>query len=430
MKNARSAAFDVLYKIEYEGAYTNIALKDEFLAHEFDERDKRLISAIVYGCVRYKLRLDYIISNFSSVKLKKISEKILIILRMGVFQIMFLDKVPDSAAVNEQVKLAVKMQYKSKGFVNAVLRSVSREKENIKYDSLSVKYSYPEELIEFFEGEFSDTEKLLSALNQEKKIAIRVNSKKTTKDELLCLLEERGIRAERSEVKNALIISGEDFTNLDLYNDGLFTVQGLSSILAVDALCVREGDFCIDMCAAPGAKSTYIGETAKEVLSFDIHPHKAELIKKNAERMGLLNIKAEARDSSVTDNSLLEKADRVLCDVPCAGLGIISKKPDIKYSYTKEGHKELKELQLKILKAGASYVKKGGILVYSTCSLGNFENIDNVNKFLEENKDFELESIEDILPESLVCDTAKKGYINIFPEGEYDGFFIARMRKQ
>lgn len=429
MKNARSAAFDVLYKIEYEGAYTNIALKDEFLAHGFDERDKRLISAIVYGCVRYKLRLDYVISRFSSVKIKKISEKILIILRMGVFQIMFLDKVPDSAAVNEQVKLAQKMQYKSKGFVNALLRSVSREKESIKYNSLSAFYSYPEELLEFFKAEFSDAEKLMEALNKEKKITIRVNQKKTSADELLCLLEERGIKASKCEIKNALIISGEDFTNLDLYKEGLFTVQGLSSILAVDALEVKEDNFCIDMCAAPGAKSTYIGETAKEVLSFDIHPHKAELIKKNAERMGLLNIKAEARDSSVADSALIKKADRVLCDVPCAGLGIISKKPDIKYSYTKEGHKELKELQQRILRAGAAYVKKGGILVYSTCSLGDFENIDNVNKFLEENDGFVLESIEDILPESLLCESAKKGYINIFPEGEYDGFFIAKMRK-
>ena len=138
--------------------------------------------------------------------------------------------------------------------------------------------------------------------------------------------------------------------------------------------------------------------------------------------MGLLNIKAEARDSSVIDSALFEKADRVLCDVPCAGLGIISKKPDIKYSYTKEGHK--------VLKAGASYVKKGGVLVYSTCSLGNFENIDNVNKFLEENKDFILESIEDILPESLKNESAKRGYINIFPEGEYDGFFIAKLRRR
>lgn len=427
-KSARSASFDVLYKIECEKAYLNIALKEELASNEFSPKDLRLISALVYGCVRYKLKLDYVISKFSSVKLKKISDKVLICLRLGIYQILFMDKIPESAAVNESVKICAKVAFKSKGFVNGVLRSVIRNKDKIKYpNDLSVLYSYPEELVEFFASEFENSEEILKSLNTEKEITVRIKDKLNL-DEVIKMLEERGVRAKKTPLENALAISGTDIKNLDLYKEGLLTVQGLSSILAVDVLDVKEGDTVFDMCAAPGGKTCYAAEKAKTVTAFDIHSHKCELILKNAKRLGLKNVSAYVKDASVFDESLDKKADRVLCDVPCAGLGIISKKPDIKYSYTKAGQEELSSLQLEILKTCSRYVKKGGYLVYSTCSMGKKENIANINEFLK-NKDFALVDITKYIPKELGCDTLKDGYINVMPDENFDGFFICKMQR-
>ncbi len=431
-KNARMAAFNVLYKIECEKAYLNIALKEELSSGEISDKDARLASALVYGCVRYKLKLDYIISKFSSVKLKKLSDKIIICLRLGIYQLLFMDKIPESAAVNESVKICTKLAFKSKGFVNGILRSIVREKENIKYpDDLSFIYSYPRELTEYFKAEFENYEEILKNLNCEKDITIRVNTEKTTAYELKNMLEERGIKAKSTPLSNALAIGGVDISNLDLYKEGFFSVQGLSSIMAVDVMDIKKGECIFDMCAAPGGKSCYIAEkTGKNgnVHSFDVHPHKCELILKNALRLGLCNIKADVRDSSVFDKELSGKADRVLCDVPCAGLGIISKKPDIKYSYTKQGHDELAELQLKILKACSKYVKKGGVLVYSTCSMGRKENISNIEEFLKCGS-FETVSIKEYIPDCIDQKTAELGYINVMPENNFDGFFICKMKR-
>ena len=434
--NPRYAAFLALHKIEYENSYVNIELKETLLKNRFSSADKRLISNIIYGCVRYKIRLDYVISLFSSVKIKKISDKVLLILRMGIYQMMFLERIPASAAVNESVKICAKVAYKSKAFVNALLRKASNEIGNITYpkeDFLSVYYSYPKELTDFFAAEFKENcENVLKALNCESKISIRANLNKTTVNDLKNLLEMRGIKSEDAPLSNALFISGADITNLDLYKDGYFTVQGLSSMLAVDAMKIKKGMCVFDMCAAPGGKSAYIAEktgTGGEVFSFDIHEHKVRLINKNAQRMGLSNIKAFLKNSAEYDGNLLNRADAVLADVPCAGLGIISKKPDIKYSYSKEGQKELAKLQLEILKNCSKYVKKGGTLVYSTCSMGSTENINNIKEFLK-NSDFECESISDCLPDDLKSETSGKGYINILPHNGFDGFFICRMVKK
>lgn len=431
-KSARMAAFNVLYKTEYEKAYLNIALKEELSTSSLDERDMRLASALVYGCVRYKLRLDYVIGLFSAVKLKKLSPKVRMILHLGIYQLLFMEKIPASAAVNECVKICEKLAYKSKGFVNGVLRSIIREKETINYPAdWSVVYSYPEELIGYFKGEFKNTEEILCELNREREITVRVNGSVTTTEKLKADLDAVGIRAKNTPLSNALAIGGADITNLDLYKSGAFAVQGLSSILAVDVLDAKEGETVLDMCAAPGGKTCYIaekvGDTGK-VFAFDIHEHKCDLILKNAKRMGFSNVSAKAWDSSAKDDLLVLSADRVLCDVPCMGLGIISKKPDIKYSFTKEGLEELTQLQLKILKTCSAYVKKGGYLVYSTCSMGKKENTDNINKFLADGG-FETVSIERYIPDELSCETLKEGYINVMPKGSFDGFFICKMKR-
>lgn len=435
-KNARMAAFEALCKIEEENAYVNAQVKETLAKYTFSPQDKRLVSNLIYGCVRYKMRLDYIISQFSSVKLRKISVKVLVILRMGIYQMIYLSKIPKSAAVNESVKICAKTAYKSKAFVNALLRRAANEAENVKYpkdDYLSVYYSYPKELTDFFESEFGENaENILKELNCEKPITIRVNLQKTTTDKLCLLLSERNIKYEKTPHENALFISGTDIANSDLYNDGLFTVQGLSSMIAVEALEIKENMCVMDVCAAPGGKSTYIAEKTGEngcVYSFDIHEHKIDIIKKNAERMGYKNIICALNDASALNENLVNKADAVLADVPCMGLGIISKKPDIKYAYSQTAQNEISSLQFEILKNCASYVKAGGTLVYSTCSMGKKENLENIEKFLKMHDDFELKDITNCLPDSLKKD-CRGAYINIMPHGGYDGFFVCAMRKK
>lgn len=433
LKNPRAAAVEVLLKIENEGAYVNIALKEELLKNRFKDADKRLLTAIVYGCVRYKLKIDYVIAEFSSVRIKKLSDKVLAILRVAVCQMLFLTKVPRSAAVNESVKLATKLAYKSRGFVNAVLRRVANELDGIEFKDISVDLSYPPELSEYFLKSFENGKKIMELLNNEGIFTIRANTNKISSDELIAKLEERNIKAEKTDVLNVIKISGISVSELDLYKDGYFSVSGMSSVLAVYCMGLQGGETVMDVCAAPGGKSVVIAQMVGEngtVHSFDIHSHKSELISKNAERMKLSNIFSHTADMSEIQEDYIDAADAVLADVPCAGLGIISKKPDIKYSYSRDGQKELAGLQQKILKAASMYVKKGGVLLYSTCSLGDLENIDNVNKFLDENRDFYLESIESFLPERLKGKTGKSGYINIYPDGEFDGFFVCRMRRK
>ncbi len=432
-ENPRAAAVRVLLKIKNEGAYVNIALKEELLKNRFKEVDKRLVTAIVYGCVRYELRIDYVISKFSSVKIKKLSDKVLAILRIAIYQMMFLTKIPKSAAVNESVKLCLKLAYKSKGFVNAVLRRTAEEIDNITYPDIATKYSYPKELCDYFLESFDNGEKIMESLNGEGSFTIRANTNKISEDELLAELEKRGIASKKTEISEVLKISGISVSELDLYKEGYFSVSGMASVLAVYCMGLCGGETVLDVCAAPGGKSVVIAQKVGKlgvVHSFDIHEHKSELILKNAERMGLKNIFAHSADMSEVQSEYISLADAVLADVPCSGLGIISKKPDIKYAYSREGQKELAILQGKILKASSAYVKKGGVLLYSTCSMGDLENIDNINKFLRENKDFCLESIESFLPERFKNSTGESGYLNICPDGEFDGFFICKMRRK
>lgn len=432
-KNPRAAAVEVLLKTENEGAYVNIALKEELLKYRFKELDKRLLTAIVYGCVRYKMRLDYVISVYSTVKLKKLSDKVLVILRTGIYQMMFLDKIPKSAAVNESVKICAKTAYKSRGFVNAVLRKAAEGIDKIKYSDDSVFYSYPKELYDYFVRNFENGTEIMSRLNGEGAFTVRANTEKITPDGLMRELEARGITAETTCVSGVLKISGTSVSELDLYKNGFLSVSGLSSVLAVYCMGLSGGETVLDVCAAPGGKTAVIAQMvgkSGKVHSFDIHPHKSGLILKNAERMGLSNVFVHTADMSVVQEEYINCADAVLADVPCAGLGIISKKPDIKYAYSPEGQAELVSLQQKILEASSCYVKKGGVLLYSTCSMGNAENLDNVNCFLQRNSDFYLESIENFLPECLKGKGGEKGYLNIIPDGIFDGFFICRMRKK
>lgn len=423
MQNPREAALLALYEIEYNGAYSNMAVKD-ILPKLEDSRDKGLVTQLVYGVVRRKLTLDYIISRYSKVKLKKLSKYVLLILRMGVYQLYFTDKIPESAAVNESVKLAKKYCGKSSGFVNGILHSVIRGKDTLEYpedkiENLSVRYSFPEEMVELF-WETGFCEELLEALNQEPETTVRVNTLKKEELETECTVSP--------VYSGARLLKGTDVAQNPDYQKGRIIPQDVAAMMAGLALSPKPDEICIDMCASPGGKTTHLAELMEnkgKIYAFDIHPHKIEIINKNAERMGISIIDAKVGDALKLNDDLIGKADKVLADVPCSGLGIIRRKPDIKWN--KDDIEGLPEIQYHILKNAAQYLKAGGELVYSTCTILKRENEDVVLRFLEENNDFELCKIE--LPQKLAREN--KGYITLYPNiDDTDGFFICKMKRK
>ncbi len=426
---ARESALRALHSIDTQGAYINVALKQALSVDGMSQPDKGLVTEIIYGVVSNKTAIDYIISQFSKVKLKKMSPWVLAILRMGVFQIFYMDKIPHSAACNEAVKLAKKYSHGAgAGFVNGVLRSVSRECDSFKFPQtgnpvadLSIEYSYPEWMTEKLVDEYG-AEKCAALYAESRKahgVCIRVNTLKTTKAELITILADEGVECENIEgMDNALVIHGKFNAEASQpYRDGLFSLQNISSQMAVEALAPQKDDFVIDMCAAPGGKSCAAAErmgNEGKVLSFDVFDHKIKLIQNAAKRLGISIIDARVGDSTVPCEELLGKADRVLADVPCSGLGVIHKKPDIKWSRKESDIAELCEIQAKILEVAASYVKDSGVLVYSTCTILPEENRLQIQEFLKHHNEFEKISEQQILTGAL---------------GE-SGFYICKMVKR
>ena len=423
--NARETVLKTLYEIEYNGAYSNMALKSA-LSGDVSRQDKSFITQMVYGVVRYKLTLDYIISKFSSVKIKKLSKFVLIILRMGIYQIKYMDKVPDSAAVNESVKLAKRYCAKSSGFINAILHNVIKNIDSVelpkdKLEALSVKYSFPVEMVRLF-SKFKFCEDLLKALNTEPETSVRINTLKNKE-----LMIDDGEVEKNPLYEYARILSGIDIGSSKEYNDGLFTVQDVAAMMASLALSPKPGEVCVDVCSAPGGKTTHLAELMEnkgEIYAFDMHAHKIDIINKNAKRMGIDIIKAECHDSTKIKNELIGKAQKVLVDAPCSGLGIIRRKPDIKWN--KEDISELSQIQYKILESSSMYLEKNGELVYSTCTLNPEENEGVILKFIKNHPEFELVKID--LPSPLNRDN--DGYITLYPNiDNTDGFFISKIKR-
>lgn len=418
--NEREAALKALYEIEFNGAYSNMAVKNVLSQNrDMSPQGKALFTALVYGVVDKKLTLDYYISNFSKIRLKKISKYILLILRMGIYQLIFMDKIPESAAVNESVKLAKRYGHgASAGFVNGVLRTAS--KSSIKYpesknEYLSVKYSYPMWLCDKWIDEFGFdfTEEMMKAFEKNKQITLRPNLLKTTQNELCTLLNECGVEAE--PCGDHITTKGFDIEKNPLYVQGYFTPQDVAASDTAKVLEPQSGDVVIDMCSAPGGKTTHIAELMRnrgKILAFDKYEHKIEIVNKNAKRLGIDIIEAKVSDACVFDKVLQGIADRVLCDVPCSGLGIIGRKPDIKWN--RENISDINQIQKAILKNGAKYLKIGGTLVYSTCTLEKSENEGVIEEFLLENADFEK--------------VYEKTY---YPHMDNtDGFYICKLRKK
>ena len=431
----REIALKSLYRIDKNEGYSNIVLNDEIKQNreKLDNKDIGLISEIVYGVTTWRLTLDEIIKKYSKIKLKKISPWILNILRMGTYQIIFLDKIPKSAAVNESVNLAKRYGHSSSSnFVNAVLRKVEKKdyeeffeiKDDI--ERISKTNSMPEWIIKELlkNNNIKDVEQICKNSNIKPKTTIRVNRLKTTKEELINWLEKEeieynNVNKEDNLAEDFLILNKvKNIENLDLFKEGFFTIQDISAGLTAKILNPKQGENVLDACSAPGGKTTYIAELMKNsgnIEAWDIHEHRTKLVEKNAQRLGIKIIYTHVKDATKYDETLNEKFDKILLDVPCLGIGVIKRKPDIKWQRKVEDIKEITETQKTILNNCSQYLKKGGDLVYSTCSIFEEENEDIIKEFLEKNCNFEIKS---------------NTIINIIPDDEKDGFFICKLHKK
>ncbi len=436
---AREVAFKVLVDIETNNNYSNISINKNFKNLKVKDTEKGLATEIIYGVVEKKIYLDYIINKLSKIKIQKLSNYVKIFLRIGIYQILFLDK-KDYASVNETVNLVKKYDKKSSGFVNAILRNLIRNKEEItivneknKIDYYGVKYSYSRDIIKKFIKEFGEdfTEELLEENLKKPNLYIRINTLKTNKKELIKLLENQGVKVfEVKGIEFALRVENlKNIENNNLFKEGLFTIQDISSMMVGLIMNPNENSKVLDVCSAPGGKSTHIATLMNNtglVVSRDIFEHKLKLIKNSVNRLGLTNVLVEKYDALVLDEESIEKYDYVLADVPCSGLGIIKRKPEIKYK-EKNDIESLPKLQERILENASKYVKVGGSLIYSTCTIIDDENIDVVNKFLIQNKDFKLEKIDEV---NIDLENQQNGYLKIYPNIHgMDGFFIAKLKR-
>lgn len=427
--NARQIAYEVLLKVFKDNAFSNLALDAALKKARLDVRERAFASALVYGVCERIISLDYTIEKYLSKPLSKLKPQVLAILRLGAYQLLFMDGVPDSAAVNESVNLSKNngCSYAS-GLINAVLRKISKNgfllpEETDINEYLSVKYSCPKWLIEKWNEEYGNerTKDILTYSLRKNRISLRVNTLKITAEKLADSLKSRGISCEPGITRNSLLISELPCSveELDEFKNGFFHVQGIPSQLCAETLGAKNGDTVFDLCAAPGGKSFTVAEIMNntgKVKAFDLYESRVSLIKSGALRLGLDNVSADIADASVFDETL-GKADCVLCDVPCSGLGIISKKPEIKFK-KKEELESLPEIQYSILKNGSRYVKEGGRLVYSTCTLSKAENEDVCRRFLDENSCF--------YAEKPFFTSGDECFTTVFPnENNSDGFFVA-----
>lgn len=444
MSNARKIAVEILYDIEIKKAYSNILLNKK-VKHIDDSRDEKLIRELVYGVLENKLFIDNIIKNFSKTKLKKIDKKILQILRIGIYQIYFINNIPDRAACNESVNLTKRFKKnRLSGYVNGILRNISRNKnkdflpdKTKDYETyLSIKYSHPKWIVDKFKKDYGKdfTEKLLIANNEKPPLTIRVNTLKTTKKELMNKLKNYNFNIKETKYSNdGLIIENpKQITTLKEFKNGLFTIQDESSMLVAEIMDPVENSKVLDVCSAPGGKATHIGEKMNNnglIIARDIFEHKLKLINKNSNRLGIKIINTELQDALELKEQDFCEFDYCLVDAPCSGLGLLRRKPDIRWNKSYSDIENLTKVQYKIIKNASKYVKKGGILIYSTCTLSKSENIDLINKFLDNNENYELVPITNV--NILNSYSLSEGYIELYPHKHgTDGFFIAKMRRK
>ena len=442
----REVALKTLYKIDKEETYSNLAL-DEMIKqnkNNLDSRDIGLISEIVYGTVSWKLTIDEIIKKYSSIKMKKISPWILNILRMGIYQIIFLDKIPKSAAVNESVNLAKRYGHKgSSNFVNAILRKVNKEdieefyKIENSIERISKITSTPEWIVDELlkEKNEKEVEEICKSFNIKPKTSIRVKKLKNKETELKEKLKERNINCQDGKLNDFLTIDGlKDIENLDLFKEGYFTVQDESAGMASIVLNPLENEIVLDACSAPGGKTTHLAEIMNnkgKIIAWDIYDHRLNLIKQNYKRLGINIIETYLNDATIYKEEYFEKFDKILLDVLCLGTGVIRRKPDIKWQRKKENINEITKIQMQILETCSKYLKKGGELVYSTCSIFEEENQNIIDSFLNKNPEYKISRYENITNNVEISKyLVENKYIKIYPNNTNDGFFICKIYKK
>ena len=429
--NVRELVLDILIEINEKDQYSHLVIRDVLNKYQYlEKKDRAFLTRLVEGTIEHMLEMDFIINSFSKVKVKKMKPLIRNLLRMSVYQIRYMNSIPDAAACNEAVKLAVKRGFgQLKGFVNGVLRSVSRSLSELNYPSkelepltyIEVLYSIPTWIGEHWINEYGieKTEEICKSFYKERPITIRTNLTKCTPQELALQLSKEGVIVTPVKgLEYAFEIEGFDYLQaLPSFNEGLFYVQDISSMMVAEAAAPKQDSYIIDVCAAPGGKSSHLAEKMNQtglVEARDLTEYKVSLIEENIERHGLDNMKAVQQDATIFDADSVGKADVLICDLPCSGLGVIGKKTDIRYKMTKEKQEDLVALQREILSTVHTYVKPGGVMVYSTCTIHKQENEENVKWFLENHKEFKLESMQQMLP----------------GETFHDGFFIAKFIKE
>lgn len=440
--NTRVIAVDMVIDIMENKSLSHIVLR-EGLKDIIDKQDRSFITRLVMGTVERAITIDYIIDKYSKIKVRKMKPLIRNLLRISVYQIVYMESVPDSAVCNEAVKIAKKRKFTNlAGFINGVLRNVARDYDKISYpdedtiEGIVIKYSCPEWIVKKFIKDYGieNCKKILSDNQDKSGVTIRVNTSKTTVSEVIKSLEKQSVKVVRGNYyDNALVLKDIDnIEMLECFKNGYIQPQDESSMLVGKIADVKQGDYVIDVCSAPGGKSIHIADLLNGtgyVDSRDVSEYKVNLINENINRIGFSNISAKVLNATVYDTDSENKADVVIADVPCSGLGVLNNKGDIKYHITTEGMYELEELQRNILKTVSAYVKPGGTLIYSTCTINPRENIENTKWFVD-NFDFELESIDEYLPEILRNKDTKMGYLQLIQGiDKCDGFYIARLRR-
>lgn len=440
MVNARKVVVDVLNEVFFKNSYSNISLNNALKNSALNSSDKALITEIVYGTIKYKYTIDIILKKFITIKFNKLDKIILNILRSSVYQIKYLDKIPDFAVVNEAVELAKKYSsLKSSKFVNGVLRNYLRNLDEDFLSSkdktkvLAFKYSFEPWMVNFFIKQYGvkNIDNILSGLNSTPNVTVRVNSLKASYDEIFNKLKELGYDIEEGAIcpEAIKIKRGSSIEGNPLFLKGYFTVQDESAMLTAPCMEIENGMYIMDLCSAPGGKTTHISELLNDtgvVYAFDVHKNKLRFIEENAKRLGITNIKCNVMNAEEYNEKFKDKADRILVDVPCSGLGIIKKKPEIKWNKSINDLKELSAVQKNILENASKYLKKDGIILYSTCTLNKDENEKNIKGFIADHRNFK---IEDIFFGDVSNINYDKYGVTILPSAHMDGFFMCKLRK-
>ena len=435
----REIVLDILTEVLERGSFVHLVLNQALQKYQYlDKPDRAFITRVTEGTLEYLLQIDHIINRYSKTKTEKMKPLIRNLLRMSVYQILYMDRVPDSAACNEAVKLAVKRHFSGlKGFVNGVLRTVSREKDSLVFDTPSLAYSIPQWMYDMWEKEYGREKAgaIAASFLRDGPTWVRCNLSRASRKEILESLASQGVAVTGlSWLESMISISGYDYLeSLESFRNGWIQVQDVTSALVSELADPKEGDYIIDVCAAPGGKSLHLADKLKGtgmVEARDLSEQKVAMIEENMARFGASNIKAVVWDALVTDEDAREKADIVIADLPCSGLGIIGKKPDIKYNMTMEKMAELASLQREILAASWEYVKPGGTLVYSTCTIDTKENEENARWLLSR---FPLEPVDltNRVGNAFDEPSLKEGMFQFLPGiHPFDGFFISVFRRK